>query len=232
MLGGALLIVSLTAYFLMNNVLAPQTKTLGNQSDQVKDFKKQLQQQTQATQPTIGPSPTPTPTATPTSTPTSTPTATPTATPTITPTATPTPTPTPTATPSATPTINPTACSGLSASACNANTACMAIIGPSSCTPEGICTRDTAFKACINPNTNNICPGGTYKCPTGSTCRNALAGEPNTKGFVCVAPDTTWKQCGNGQACYAGHICIEARLSKAPCPTNCGPFQLYDCRVG
>ncbi len=61
MVAGVLLLISLVAFFLMNNVLAPQTKTLGNQSDQIKDYKKQLQQQTDVRQPT----PTPTPSGPP-----------------------------------------------------------------------------------------------------------------------------------------------------------------------
>lgn len=46
MLAGALLVISLVTYFLLNNVFAPQSQQLGNQSDQIKDYKKQLQQQT------------------------------------------------------------------------------------------------------------------------------------------------------------------------------------------
>lgn len=73
-LTAALMIVALTAYFLMNGVFAPQTKTLGEQSDQIKDYKKQLQQQTGLTQPGATTTPTGAPSQTPTNTPTFTPT--------------------------------------------------------------------------------------------------------------------------------------------------------------
>ncbi len=61
MLAGVLMIVALVGNFLLSNVLVKQTKTLGNESDQIKDYKKQLQQQTSATGPTATPTPSPTP---------------------------------------------------------------------------------------------------------------------------------------------------------------------------
>ncbi len=56
MLGAVLMVVALAMVFLQSSILAPQTKTMQNQSDQIKGFKDQLKQQTgQAT----APSPTP-----------------------------------------------------------------------------------------------------------------------------------------------------------------------------
>ncbi len=61
MIAGVLMVVALVGNFLLSNVLVKQTKTLGNESDQIKDYKKQLQQQTGATGPTATPTPSPTP---------------------------------------------------------------------------------------------------------------------------------------------------------------------------
>ncbi|MBI5226152.1 class III signal peptide-containing protein [Candidatus Micrarchaeota archaeon] len=66
MLAGALMVVALVANFLLSNVLTKQTATLGNQSDQIKDYKKQLQQQTTGTGPGASGNP---PTASPTASP-------------------------------------------------------------------------------------------------------------------------------------------------------------------